>query len=1114
MSLSTTFRRSISTAPKLFCACCLALAVVSMAAQTPSPKLSTNTFSASEQATLTGLQKLASLPDGSWQMHTGDIPHGEDPTLDTSSWPTASMPLDTEEGTVWFRRWFTAPADLNGYSLRGVRIGFQFGAFAHGGIQQIVYFNGRRVALGESLEPITLLDSPKPDERILIAVKLLHSAGSKHVTHASLPITFAAARPNPVMLREECVSAATLLPMLSGNSGALAGQQTQLREAVAAIDMPALATGDQNTFDASLRHAQAELEPLRPVLQQAALFLVGQSHMDAAWLWPWTETVDTVHRTFFTTLQLMEEYPKFRYAQSAMQYYAWMEEKFPDIFAQIQQRIREGRWEVVGGMWVEPDFNLPDGETTVRELLLGKDYARQQLGVDVRVGWNPDSFGFSWQLPQIYKKSGVDYFMTQKMAWNDANQLPLKLFWWQSPDGSRVLAYFAEDQNSSFHVAPLVGDLTSMHKFAPGSAVAMPLFGVGDHGGGVTRTMLDAASLWAASDVVFPKTTFSTAQQFFENVAPLLETPVAPWNYRTLAAGQTSLPAPDPGQIEVPVWNDELYLEFHRGTYTTQAQQKKHMRESEEQMLNAEKLSSLAWLDGQSYPETALRDAWKKVTFNGFHDLAAGSGTANIYVDAERDFDSIREVAGDASRAGLADLEAHADTQGSGAPIFVFNPLAWNRTGMIEADVQLPSIGVSSLRLTGPDGKELPVQVLSSDPATGRAHILALATVPSMGYSVLHAQAGVSTVKSSLSVHGTTLENKLLRVEVDPHNGCITHVIDKRSGFDSIAAGGCGNQLQTFTDNPKKYDAWNIDAVALTTMKPITAADSVEVIDRGPLRASIRVKRHFGTSTFSQDIVLYDGVDRVDIENDIDWHATHVLLKASFPLAATSPMATYEIPYGTIDRPTTRNNPVDAAKYEVPALRWADEGDGNHGLSLLNDSKYGYDAVGNLLRLSLLRSPVYPDPDADRGHHHFSYALYPHSGTWQQALTMRRGWEFNYPLRAIAVTPHQGPLGAQHSFVQFDDDGVVLTAMKQSEDRRGLVLRLYDWSGKTSEASLALPGHPTRAEEGNLMEKPSGTPIALTGSTLRVSFSPYEIKTLLVSYPSADAATPNPSTKH
>jgi alpha-mannosidase len=368
---------------------------------------------------------------------------------------------------------------------------------------------------------------------------------------------------------------------------------------------------------------------------------------------------------------------------------------------------------------------------------------------------------------------------------------------------------------------------------------------------------------------------------------------------------------------------------------------------------------------------------------------------------------------------------------------------------------------------------------------------------------VLRIDDGAKPFPSDLKTNGTTMENAVLRVVIDAATGCITSLFDKRSNFETIASGGCGNQLQTFVDTPQRYDAWNIDPGTLDHMTPIDKADSVEMVENTPMRAVIRVKRSWQSSKFVQDIVLYAGADTVDVVNDIDWHETHVLLKAAFPLAATGPMATYEIPYGTIERPTTRKNTWEQARFEVPALRWADLGDGHHGFSLLNESKYGYDAKDNVLRLSLLRSATWPDPDADRGHHHFRYALYPHAGTWKQALTERQGYQYNYGLRAMQVESHTGTLSREHSFVSVAPENVVLTAIKKAEDSNSLIFRVFEWAGKQTEATFTVPPGATSATETNLMEKPVGVALLLSRNKVTVPIHPYEILTIRVDYSQA-----------
>ena len=336
---------------------------------------------------------------------------------------------------------------------------------------------------------------------------------------------------------------------------------------------------------------------------------------------------------------------------------------------------------------------------------------------------------------------------------------------------------------------------------------------------------------------------------------------------------------------------------------------------------------------------------------------------------------------------------------------------------------------------------------------------------------------------------------------MDKQTGCITSLYDKHTKFETLAPGACGNQLQAFKDLPKEYDAWNIDPGTLDHSTPIENAESVELIEKGPLRAVIRVTRTWQNSKFVQDITLDAGADQVDVANDLDWHETHVLLKAAFPLAATTDKATYEIPYGSIERPTTRNNSWEKAQFEVPALRWADLGDGQHGFSLLNESKYGYDDKDNVLRISLLRLPTWPDPDADRGRHHFSYALYPHGGDWRKALTVRHGYEYNYKLRAMQVQGHTGSLPAEHAYITVNPQNVVLTALKKAEDGNGLIFRMYEWAGKLGSVEIHVPKGATGATLTNLMEKPEGSALTIEKDTVTAPIHPYEILTVMVNYP-------------
>jgi alpha-mannosidase len=705
----------------------------------------------------------------------------------------------------------------------------------------------------------------------------------------------------------------------------------------------------------------------------------------------------------------------------------------------------------------------------------------------------------------------MDYFVTQKMHWNDTNQLPFRLFWWESPDGSKVLTYFPTDYvHDNVNPTRISADFAESAQRNPGTAEMLDLYGIGDHGGGPTRAMLDQADHWidAGKQDAVPTMRYHTAQRYFTAVEKNLNPDSPTWNYDSIAKGYTAPPASSTGTIGLPTWNDELYFEYHRGVFTTQAAHKRNMRTSEVATLDAEKLASLAWLNGRPYPADQLTQNWKNITFNGFHDLAAGSGIAVIYKDAQKDFTEVFQNDREITDASLKTLAATIDTRvKSGAPILVSNAQAWPRSETIALSIQLPEPS-ETIHLSNAHGAALLSQVISHAAGTNQFEVLAhVEGIPALGYAVLHADGNTDEKARLTDLHladspsAFTFSNEHLKLTIDRKTGCITSLISLPANAESLAPNACGNQLQTFKDTPKNYDAWNIDPGTLDHMTPITNIDSVTLLTDGPLRKTVRVTRTWQSSKFIQDISLDAGADTVIIDNDIDWHETHVLLKAAFPLAATAPKATYEIPYGSIERPTTRNNSWEKAKFEVPAQRWADLGDATHGFSLLNDVKFGYDAEGNTLRLTLLRSPTWPDPDADRGIQHFTYALYPHTGSWKQAQTVRRGYELNDPLKAEQVFPHTGSQPAEHSWASIENPNVTLTAIKKAEDSDALIFRMYEWAGEQTQVKLHIPPGATAATETNLMEKPEGAALNLSSDTITLPIKPYEILTIQATYP-------------
>jgi alpha-mannosidase len=622
----------------------------------------------------------------------------------------------------------------------------------------------------------------------------------------------------------------------------------------------------------------------------------------------------------------------------------------------------------------------------------------------------------------------------------------------------------------------------------------MHLYGVGDHGGGPTRVMLDHADQLRAPDAVFPKLQFSFARDFFSDMEQKLPT------------------------MQVPTWDGELYFQYHRGVFTTQAETKRRIRRAEELVLNAEKFSSLASLYGRPYPQETMEFTWKNLLFDHFHDIMPGSGIAVNYLDAKRNLIDVDRAADEVTHGALAEIAAHANTQGDGEPLMVFNSLSWIRTDIVEADVQLPT-AAQEISVVDSAGKPAETQLLSMDTDTHRARFLLLATIPALGYQAYFVRAAVarpavhSILKASASGKDITLENQFVRMKIDLQTGCMTSLFDNQSAAESLApaetdTGGpkdsiCGNLLQAFVDKPKRWDAWNIDADFEKQHWDLDKADEVKLVESGPLRAVVRVKNHFQNSTFVRDITLYAGVPRVDVRTQAEWNEKHILLKVAFPVSAHSDKATYEIPFGSVERPTTRNTPAEQSQFEVPAQRWADISDAHHGFSLLNDCKYGYDAKGNVLRLSLLRSPEWPDPHADEGHHEFTYSLYPHRGTWRDGFTILQGYQLNYKLTAVQTEKHTGAVGAVFSFVQTDPN-IIVTAVKKAEDEDSLIVRFYEWAGKEGSVNLALHASVQSASETDLMEKATGS-IPVESNMLRLRVKPYEIRTVKVKLTASSA---------
>ena len=1041
------------------------------------------------------LDKLESLTvqhEAEWRTHA-DVAHPESASVEDASWAPMKIGDKWTDGPRVLRRWVEIPTTMSGFSTKGARAKLDLRLTSDAAMVLTVFSNGSIVYRGDEdmQQPIILTESAQPGQRFLIAVRVVCGNVTTRLASADLQIE-SVGRPDPGAIRTEVLVAQ---PLIAAFAEGKAEREKIVDDTVKAINFGALEQGNQQAFDDSLKQAQAKLQELNPWLKQFTIKAVGNSHIDMAWLWPESETVEVTRNTFQSVLDLMREYPDFKFTMSSARTYEWMQEKYPDLFAQVVQRIKEGRWEVIGGMWVEPDLNLPDGESLVRQILIGKRYFQKNFGVDVKIGWNPDSFGYNWQLPQIYKRSGMDYFVTQKLLWaHEFTTFPYKMFWWQSPDGSRILTYFPHDYAGGIDGVSLGKDLSIWVPQIYGPEVKdkpeiMHLYGIGDHGGGPTRTMLDNADRLRQKDFVFPNIQYSTATDFFAQM-------------------EKRLP-----ELKVPTWNDELYFEYHRGVQTTQAETKRRIRQNEEAMLTAEKFASVASLFGEIYPQQLMEYSWKRLLFDHFHDIMPGSGIGVNYLEAQRQLEDVNRAATQVEQSAIETIAARVNTDYPGTPVLVFNPMSWERNEVTEISAQLPA-AAKGAGVVDASGKAINSQVIANDANTHQVKLLIQASVPSVGYKTYFVRAAAAPVseKSALNATGTTLENEFVRLQVDPQTGCMTSLFEKRTNTEMLAAaetdsGGpkdriCGNLLQAFVDKPKRWDAWNVDADFENQRTDLMNADEVKLVESGPLRTVLRVKQHFQNSTFVQDVTMYAGSPRVDVNMQADWHEQHILLKVAFPLSVHSDKATFEIPYGSVQRPTTRNTQAEKGKFEVPAQRWADLSDAQHGFSLLNDSKYGYDAKGNVLRLTLLRGPTWPDPEADQGYHEFTYSLYPHALGWKEAMTVRQGLNLNYKMTSMQAEKHAGSLPPQQSFVKLGNENVILTAVKRAEDDNSLIIRFYEWAGKDGVVKVDIGPGVESASEADLMERPTGE-LQVEKAVVKVPTKPYEIKTVKLKFASA-----------
>ncbi len=808
-------------------------------------------------------------------------------------------------------------------------------------------------------------------------------------------------------------------------------------EAIAAVESA------RQVIAAGLDRLKTQYPPIGNIL------LTGHAHIDLAWLWPVAETRRKVRRTFSSVLHLMDQYEDFTFNQSSAQAYAWIAEDDPEVFARIKERVAEGRWDVVGGMWLEPDSQVTGAESYVRHIFHGQRFFEKHFNLRNNAAWLPDVFGFSAGVPQILHDGGIDRFFTIKVNWSEVNPFPFDIYWWEGIDGTRVLAHHFDNPGEGYNgnIVPL--DTYHTWKNFKGKRVhdqTLLSFGWGDGGGGPSDEMLQNYAR-IKDYPVLPRLTMGKVEDFFDNL-------------------------PTEG---IPTYVGELYLELHRGTLTTQGLVKKLNRESEHLLAETEAFSAIASLDGTEYPFQTLDSAWEIVLLNHFHDILPGSSIHEVYEDTHRELtDVVSNITTlrDDTVAGLA---------GEGTTPLVANPSLHPRalTVILPEGTSIPE-GL---------GQQVEGGILVHDPSS---------RIGGFSLGALSESTGpIDPVTVSEDAgDAIILENSLIRYVIGP-DGSVAEAWDKE--VDRGFLGDRANQLWAYVDRPRSWDAWDIDETYEDAGFEITDLDRIEVIEEGPLRASVRVTRTWRNSTFVQTYRLLAGSKQLDIETDIDWHERMMLVRAQFPTSIHTHEATGETIYGVQRRATHRNTQFERARFEVGAHRFLDLSEPGYGVALLNNGKYGHSVLGGTIGLSLVRGPLYPDPFADEGEHHFAYAIYPHVGDWVSGGVVRAAQEFNAPLVATtgSVDSTTSPL------VEVSGLELGFSALKKAHDREGLVLRLYEPHGSSGKSTLTFSRPLKAATRVTILEEDHAeSTVETTGDTVTLNLRPFELVSLLLEFPS------------
>ncbi len=776
----------------------------------------------------------------------------------------------------------------------------------------------------------------------------------------------------------------------------------------------------------------------------AVVSYIGHTHIDVAWLWTLDQTREKVQRTFSTVLNLMDRYPEYVFMSSQPQLYQYLKEEEPKLYERVKEKVKEGRWEVEGAMWLEADCNLSSGESLIRQIMYGKAFMKNEFDVDSNILWLPDVFGYSAALPQILKKSGVDKFVTSKISWNESNKLPYDEFMWEGLDGTEIFTYFLTAQNHSQYLqdecfTTYVGTVSPQMNLGTWERFqqkdygneTIVTYGYGDGGGGPTEEMIETEKRLEYGLPGMPKAQMSFAGDFLDRAEESFKK-------NCEISGRA------------PKWVGELYLEFHRGTYTSIAKNKKNNRECEFLCQGAETLAAAdKLLLGGEYPDGTFHKSWTTILLNQFHDIIPGSSIFEVYEESDKEYAKVREDVGGVKKNSLEHLAANTAEKG----IFVYNPNSFESSDYVEID-----------------GKTVYAE-----------------NIPAMGWKVIEEPAA-----EAVQVTDKKIESPHYSIVFDDKMNIVS-IFDKDNERECVKEGESANKLCVFEDYPRQYDNWEITNYYKQKMWNVDNVSEVKPIN-GSGFGGFEIKRRYMSSEITQQIIVYAKSRRIDVKNSIDWHEHHVILKAVFPTNIHSDKASYEVQFGNVERSTHKNTSWDCAKFEVCAQKWADLSEDNYGISILNNCKYGYSTLGSEMTLTLIKCGTHPNPEADQGLHSFTYSIYPHSGSFKIGGTINEAYKLNRPMEAL-YTDGRGKLSGEYSLVSCDSDNIIIETVKQAESGNGIVIRLYDAWNRKSTPTIKLGFDAKKISLCNMLEEPIKE--LGSGNTVKVGTGNFEIITLL-----------------